>query len=261
MGYLVNFLPTAPIRAQNRTPGRHGTPGTDIFSPRGQFVKKNYCEQEYRVVRFNQIQELIQQEKGHVFKASQQLEKCFQAPTEAPALALTIRNLLTPRKGSSARKQKKRNAHGDLKLRWNGIGSKAHVECCVSLLLACQRRQALMEESAMLYDQSVPVRLGQDDSAPIKARLQLATIRLHLKRSDGCFALLKTESEARFVRDRDDKTVRFHIVALIRCHREVEVFQSHVATVMHMTDALDFNSKIQPASYVDLPCNVEVSHC
>ncbi|TNN17051.1 Anillin [Schistosoma japonicum] len=204
-------------------------------------------EAERRIQRLNDLPKLIQSECAVILQASSALQQCVSIPF-------------------------RKNPEDYDRLRELGPGSRVHVEASRTMLIACQRRQVLMEELALLHRGS-PVLVPPLRGDPIRARMKLSAIRLSLKTSNipndptsgGGFVVVGTGREAGgwnvpTLKSRLDsqpgQPTCYHLIAVIKCRGEGRLYHSELVTLMHVSDLPI--GMYRPASYVDLPAKLEI---
>ncbi|RTG82772.1 actin-binding protein anillin [Schistosoma bovis] len=204
-------------------------------------------EAERRIRRLNDLPKLIQAERVVILQASAALQQCVSIPfRKSPEDFDRIREL--------------------------GPGSRVHVEASRTMLIACQRRQVLMEELALLHRGS-PVLVPPTRGDPIRARMKLNAIRLSLKTSNipndptsgGGYVVVGTGREAGgwnvpTLKSRPDNQLGqptcYHLIGIIKCRGEGRLYHSELVTLMHVSDLPV--GMYRPAPYVDLPAKLEI---
>ncbi|KAK4468407.1 hypothetical protein MN116_007616 [Schistosoma mekongi] len=204
-------------------------------------------EAERRFQRLDELPKLIQAERTVILQASSALKQCVSIPC-------------------------RKNPEDYDRLRELGPGSRVHVEASRTMLIACQRRQVLMEELALLHRGS-PVLVPPLRGDPIRARMKLSAIRLSLKTSNipndptsgGGFVVVGIGREAGgwnvpTLKSRLDsqpgQPTCYHLIAVIKCRGEGRMYHSELVTLMHVSDLPV--GMYRPASYVDLPAKLEI---
>ncbi|CAH8291478.1 unnamed protein product, partial [Schistosoma turkestanicum] len=203
-------------------------------------------EAERRIQRLNELPKLIQAERVVILQASSALQQ---------SVSITYR----------------KNPEDCDRLRELGPGSRVHVEASRTMLIACQRRQVLMEELALLHRGS-PVLVPPARGDPIRARMKLSAIRLSLKTSNipndptsgGGYVVVGVGREAGgwnvpTLKSRTDNHLGqptcYHLIAVIKCRGEGRLYHSELVTLMHVSDLPV--GMYRPAPYVDLPAKLE----
>ncbi|CAH8622056.1 unnamed protein product [Heterobilharzia americana] len=205
-----------------------------------------------------------------------QAARRFQRLAELPKLIQAERAVIL--QASAALKQcvsilSRKNPEDSNILNEMGPGSIVHVEASRTMLIACQRRQVLMEELALLHRGS-PVLLPPPRGDPIRARMKLNAIRLSLKTSNipndptsgGGFVVVGVgrdaggwnipTSKSRSGGSQLGQPTCYHLLAVIKCRGEGRLYHSELVTLMHMSDLPV--GMYRPAPYVDLPAKLEI---
>nr|CAH8865886.1 unnamed protein product [Trichobilharzia regenti] len=212
------------------------------------------CEAERRLQRMKELPKLIQAERAVILQASSALKQCVG---------------IMSKKASSEDISRLR--------RQLGPGSRVHVEVSKTMLIACQRRQVLMEELALLH-QGSPVLVPPPTGDPIRARMKLSAIRLSLKTSNipndptsgGGFVVVDPDllysgsvwrgatpsSKSRGDNHHLGQPTCYYLIAIIKCRGEGRLYHSELVTLMHISDLPV--GMYRPATYVDLPAKLEI---
>ncbi|KAF8572460.1 hypothetical protein P879_00139 [Paragonimus westermani] len=211
-------------------------------------------ESQRRIDRLAELPKLLQSERNVILQASSALHHCTAYSLSAgsdkggphPTPKRSRPDAITgPSVGS-----------GNL----FGLGSTPFVEANRMLLIACQRRQVLMEELALLHRGS-PVLIPPGRGDPIRARLRLSAVRLGLKqfnKSDdptsgvGGFVVLDSTKCGGL----PPSATLYHLLAILKFRGEGRMYHTEMVTVVHASD-LPIGTE-RPVSFVDLPAKIDI---
>ncbi|OON18110.1 PH domain protein, partial [Opisthorchis viverrini] len=207
-----------------------------------------------RVDRLAELPSLLQCERNIILQASTALRHCttYTGPSVQDA---------TPKRSKIA----SRVTAGEASSHSLEPESMAYVEANKMLLIACQRRQVLMEELALLHRGS-PVLVPPSRGEPIRGRLKLDAVRLGLKpfhkpgdpSSGGGYVVLDKAVASSFACTKMTRTppTQYHLLAIIKCRGEGRMFHSDMVTLVHVSDLPVGTGRA--ATYVDLPTAIEI---
>uniref|UniRef100_A0A0X3Q0H5 Actin-binding protein anillin n=1 Tax=Schistocephalus solidus TaxID=70667 RepID=A0A0X3Q0H5_SCHSO len=144
------------------------------------------------------------------------------------------------------------------------VRSESHFEDSRSLLIACQRQQALMEELSLL-NRGSPVLVPPMRGEPLRARFCLNGIRLALKpeapyNQTGGFAVVgkgTVGTPAPYdspVGGR--RPVQYHLMAILKCVGEGRLYHTDTITLMRVCDLPVGSARAAP--FIDLPANIKI---
>ncbi|KAA3680548.1 actin-binding protein anillin [Paragonimus westermani] len=211
-------------------------------------------ESQRRIDRLAELPKLLQAERNIILQASSALHHCTAYSLSAGSDKGGPHP--TPKRSRSDAITGPSVGSGNL----FGPGSTPFVEANRMLLIACQRRQVLMEELALLHRGS-PVLIPPGRGDPIRARLRLSAVRLGLKqfnKSDdptsgvGGFVVLDSTK-----RGLPPSATLYHLLAILKCRGEGRMYHTEMVTVVHASD-LPIGTE-RPVSFVDLPAKIDVS--
>uniref|UniRef100_A0A5K3F6I8 PH domain-containing protein n=2 Tax=Mesocestoides corti TaxID=53468 RepID=A0A5K3F6I8_MESCO len=151
-------------------------------------------------------------------------------------------------------------------------GEAGLVELNQNFLLACQRRQALMEELTLLHKGS-PVLVPPMRGEPLRARLQLHSVRVALKPEPplaptpsipGGYVLIGMGKSGVSATPYDSvpspidggPPVKFHILAILRCLGEGRIYHTQTATLMRVADLPSGSAR--PTPFIDLLADIDI---
>ncbi|KAG5449433.1 Anillin [Clonorchis sinensis] len=207
-----------------------------------------------RIDRLAELPSLLQCERNIILQASTALRHCttYTGPAVQDA---------TPKRSKFA----SRVTAGEASAHSFEPESMAYVEANKMLLIACQRRQVLMEELALLHRGS-PVLVPPSRGEPIRGRLKLDAVRLGLKpfhkpgdpSSGGGYVVLDKAMASSFACTKMTRTppTQYHLLAIIKCRGEGRMYHSEMVTLVHVSDLPVGTGRA--ATYVDLPTAVEI---
>ncbi|BHF77880.1 positive regulation of bleb assembly [Sparganum proliferum] len=144
------------------------------------------------------------------------------------------------------------------------VRSESHFENSRSLLIACQRQQALMEELSLL-NRGSPVLVPPLRGEPLRARFCLNGIRLAIKPEApysqlGGFAVVG-EGGVGTSTPYDGpvsgrRPVKYHLMAILKCVGEGRLYYTDTITLMRVCDLPVGSARAAP--FIDLPANIEI---
>ncbi|KAM7534669.1 hypothetical protein Aperf_G00000115014 [Anoplocephala perfoliata] len=191
-----------------------------------------------RTERVKEISDLLVKEKALILELSASLGE------------LQTRIVKTTSWATSKSSSKRRQAS-------NPVDESTLVNLNLQFLLACQRRQCLLDEMGILQMGSkvlVPPMRGE----PLRARFQLSAIRLALK-SDGVnnarYAVVGPDAARPQVAE-GSRPIKYHLIAILKCLGEGRMYHTEVVTLMRLADLPA--SCVRPAFYVDLPASIDI---
>ncbi|CDI97930.1 actin binding protein anillin [Echinococcus multilocularis] len=141
------------------------------------------------------------------------------------------------------------------------VGEATLIDLNLRFLLACQRRQALLEELALLHKGS-PVMVPPMRGEPLRARLQLHAVRVALKPllpgsssgSGGGYVVVGVGERLRTVDG--GRPVKYHILAVLKCVGEGRIYHTQTVTLMRVADLPA--GTVRGAAFVDLLADIDI---
>ncbi|VDL59923.1 unnamed protein product [Hymenolepis diminuta] len=188
-----------------------------------------------RMERIKQISELLAKEKVLIMELSSNLSE-LKSNVKVSTTYLT----------------QKSSKHHTSKL----VDESALVDFNLQFLLACQRRQSLLDELSVLNTGSrvlIPPMRGE----PLRARFQLKAIRLALKTNelDPGYAVVTPDMAKAYAID-GKRSIKYHLIAILKCVGEGRMYHTQVVTLMRLADLS--TGCASPAAYVDLPASIDI---
>ncbi|CAL8106677.1 unnamed protein product [Calicophoron daubneyi] len=205
---------------------------------------------ERRMNRIAELSTLLKAEQNIILQTNSALQRYVGKKPNNPSLKRT-------RDDNSIANASEYRGHIN-PLIW-GPGSSAYLNANRMLVIACQRRQVLMEELSLLRRGS-PVLVPPARGDPIRARLTFDAVRLSLKSS------IKpgdpTSGSGFAVVDEDhlntcSPQTRYHILAIVKCPGEGRLYHTEMVTLVPVSD-LPVGTGRQ-VTYVDLPAKIEIT--
>ncbi|KAL7056201.1 hypothetical protein AAHC03_021040 [Spirometra sp. Aus1] len=144
------------------------------------------------------------------------------------------------------------------------VRSESHFENSRSLLIACQRQQALMEELSLL-NRGSPVLVPPLRGEPLRARFCLNGIRLAIKPEApysqlGGFAVVGEGGVGTSTHYDGPvsgrRPVKYHLMAILKCVGEGRLYCTDTITLMRVCDLPVGSARAAP--FIDLPANIEI---
>ncbi|VDN35074.1 unnamed protein product, partial [Dibothriocephalus latus] len=141
--------------------------------------------------------------------------------------------------------------------------SESYFEDSRSLLISCQKQQALMEELSLL-NRGSPVLVPPMRGEPLRARFRLNGIRLALKpeapySQTGGFAIVGQGSVGTSTPYDSPvggrRPVKYHLIAILKCVGEGRIYHTDTITLMRVCDLPVGYARAAPL--IDLPANIE----
>ncbi|VDK39493.1 unnamed protein product [Taenia asiatica] len=139
------------------------------------------------------------------------------------------------------------------------INEASVVDLNLRFLLACQRRQALLEELGLLHKGS-PVLVPPMRGEPLRARLQLHAVRVALKPlacdsgGGGGYVVVGMGERLRTVDG--GRPVKYHILAILKCVGEGRIYHTQTVTLMRVADLPP--GTVRRAHFVDLVADIDI---
>ncbi|KAL5966698.1 Anillin [Taenia solium] len=139
------------------------------------------------------------------------------------------------------------------------INEASVVDLNLRFLLACQRRQALLEELGLLHKGS-PVLVPPMRGEPLRARLQLHAVRVALKPlacdsgDGGGYVVVGMGERLRTVDG--GRPVKYHILAVLKCVGEGRIYHTQTVTLMRVADLPP--GTVRRAHFVDLVADIDI---
>ncbi|VDM32620.1 unnamed protein product [Hydatigera taeniaeformis] len=190
-----------------------------------------------RLERMKDIADLITREKSLIMEVSNQL-------TELHSSARAVTTGKSTKSGSISGASVSANEASlvDLNLRF---------------LLACQRRQSLLEELGLLHKGS-PVLVPPMRGEPLRARLQLHAVRVALKppTSDGGGGYVVVGVGDRLRTADGGRPVKYHILAVLKCVGEGRIYHTQTVTLMRVADLPP--GTVRAAHFIDLLADIDI---
>ncbi|KAL5106689.1 Anillin [Taenia crassiceps] len=136
------------------------------------------------------------------------------------------------------------------------------VDLNLRFLLACQRRQALLEELGLLHKGS-PVLVPPMRGEPLRARLQLHAVRVALKPQTcggdgghgGGYVVVGMGERLRTADG--GRPVKYHILAVLKCVGEGRIYHTQTVTLMRVADLPP--GTVRRAPFVDLVADIDIA--
>ncbi|KAF7234337.1 hypothetical protein EG68_12332, partial [Paragonimus skrjabini miyazakii] len=177
-------------------------------------------ESQRRIDRLAELPKLLQAERNVILQASSALHHCTAYSLSAGSDKGGPHP--TPKRSRLGASTGPSVGSGNL----FGPGSMPFVEANRMLVIACQRRQVLMEELALLHRGS-PVLIPPGRGDPIRARLRLSAVRLGLKQFNksgdptsggGGFVVLDSTKPELFVKcgGLPPSATQYHLLAILK---------------------------------------------